>query len=75
LKLEVTNAGKRSVVDRIEDAAASAGVQLPEGWKPEVARRLASKWAISDAGKADTEMLDRAQKLFKVLNERFGQSA
>jgi predicted ATP-dependent endonuclease of OLD family len=74
LKLEATNAGKRSVADRIEDAAASAGVELPEGWKPEVARRLASKWAVSDPSKADTAMLDRAQKLFKMLNERFDQS-
>lgn len=71
LKLDATTAGKRSLPDRIQDAAKAAGADLPEGWKPEAARRLAAKWATADATKVDSAMLDRAAKLFKALNERF----
>ena len=71
LKVDTATATKKSLPDRIEDAARDAGVELAEGWKPEAARRLAAKWAAADANKADSAMLDRAAKLFKTLNERF----
>ena len=71
LKLDAATAGKKSLPDRIADAAKAAGVVLPEGWKPEAARRLAAKWAASDSSKVDSAMLDRAAMLFKALNERF----
>lgn len=72
LKLDAASAGKKSLPDRVADAAKTAGVDLPDGWKPEVGRRLASKWAATDASKVEAAMLDRAAKLFKTLNERFG---
>lgn len=71
LKLDAVTATKNSLPDRIQDAAKAAGVELPAGWKPEVGRRLAAKWAAADASKADSGMLDRAAKLFKALNARF----
>lgn len=71
LKLDAATAEKKSLPDRIENAAKSAGIDLPEGWKPEAARRLASKWAAVDPGQVDIPMLDRAAKLFKALNARF----
>lgn len=71
LKLVAATAGKRSLPDRIEDAMKAASIPVPEGWKAEAGRRLASKWAAADASKVDSAMLDRAGKLFKTLNERF----
>lgn len=71
LKLDAASAGKKSLPDRIGDAAKAAGVELPEGSKPEVARCLAAIWAVANPSKADAAMLDRVAKLFKALNERF----
>lgn len=72
LKLDGATAGKKSLPDRIEDSAKSAGIELPEGWKPEVARRLAARWAVADATKVDSDTLDRAALLFKVMKARLG---
>jgi len=60
-----------SLPDHIKAAAKRNTVELPEGWKAEVARRLASKWATSPLEDLSTDVLDRAAKLFEEINRRF----
>jgi hypothetical protein len=71
LNLDASTGGQKSLPDRIAEAAKAQGVDLPEGWKPEVARRLAARWAAADPHKVDAGMLDRAATLFRTMNERF----
>lgn len=70
LKLDAATSGRRSLPDRIQDAADVVGIVLPDGWKPEAAKRLASKWAASDVGRVNPGTLDRAAQLFRAINER-----
>jgi hypothetical protein len=60
-----------SLPDQIKASAARHTVDLPEGWKAEVARRLASKWAISPISDIPSDVLDRAATLFEEINKRF----
>jgi hypothetical protein len=46
-------------------------VTLPEGWKPEIARRLAVEWSTAKIESIPTDVLDRAERLFKALAQRF----
>ena len=63
--------GKGSLVAQIKSAAARLGADLPDGWKHEVARRVAIEWSTTDPNEIPTEILDRAEKLFKELANRF----
>ena len=38
---------KGSLVDQIKSAAMRHGVELPDGWKPEVARRIVVAWSTT----------------------------
>ena len=60
-----------SVVDHIKSAALRHNVELPEGWKAEVARRIVVAWSTADPKDIPVEILDRAEALFKELNQRF----
>ncbi|MDE0260178.1 MAG: AAA family ATPase [Gammaproteobacteria bacterium] len=57
-----------SLPSRIKDAAARAGITLPDAWKATVARHLVSSWA--ENGGADDVVLDRASRLFTAMNAR-----
>lgn len=72
-KLTVNQADRAagSIVDQIKAAALRQGIDLPEGWKPELARRLVVAWSTQDPKQLPTDVLDRAEALFKALNERF----
>src|ERR1700730_8770066 len=59
--------------DQIKAAARRQGINLPEGWKAEVARRIASSWSVRDPSTAPADALDRAATLFRVIAERFSQ--
>ena len=62
-----------SLVDQIASAAARSGDTLPEGWKPEIARRLAVKWSTAAPESIPGDVLDRAASLFKAMAERFNE--
>ena len=62
---------KGSLVDQIKSAAERHGVELTDGWKPEVARRIVVAWSTTDPKDMPTDILDRAEALFTELTERF----
>jgi predicted ATP-dependent endonuclease of OLD family len=66
---------KGSLIDQIKSAAARHGVQLPDGWKAEVARRIVVGWSNIDPRAMPTDILDRAEALFAELNSRFSQAS
>lgn len=57
--------------DHVKASAKRHSVDLPEGWKPEVARRIASKWAVGQVSDIPADILDRAAKLFEEIARRF----
>ena len=63
--------GRGSLVAQIKSAAERHGVELPDGWKPEVARRIVVAWSTADPTDMPSEILDRSEALFKELKERF----
>ena len=63
--------GKGNLVVQIKSAAERHSAELPDGWKPEVARRIVVKWATTEPTSVPTEILDRAEALFKELTKRF----
>ena len=62
---------KGNLVAQIKSAAERHGAELPDGWKPEVARQIVVKWSTTDPIDMPTEILDRAEALFKELTKRF----
>ena len=62
---------KGSLVDQIKSAAKRYGVELPDGWKPELARQIVVTWSITDPQGMPTDILDRAEALFIELTGRF----
>ena len=71
ITLNQDDRGKGSLVAQIKSAAARHGAKLPDGWKPEVARRIVVEWSTMDPKDMPTEVLDRAEALFKELTKRF----
>lgn len=63
--------GKGSLVAQIKSAAERHGVGLPDGWKPEVARRIVVAWSTADPRDMPTDILDRAEALFTELTGHF----
>ena len=62
---------KGSLVAQIKSAAERHGAELPDGWKPEVARRIVVEWSTTDPMDLPTEVLDKAEALFEELTKRF----
>ena len=62
---------KGSLVDQIKSAAERHGAELPDGWKPELARQIVVAWSTTDPQGMPTDTLDRAEALFTELTERF----
>ena len=71
MTLNQDDRGKGSVVAQVRSAAERHGVELPDGWKPEVARRIVVAWSTIDPEDLPAEILDRSEALFKALTERF----
>ena len=63
--------GKGSLVDQIKSAAMRHGVELPDGWKLEVARRIVVAWSTTEPKDMPEEILNRAEALFRELTSRF----
>lgn len=64
-----------SLVDHIKAAAVRHGVELPDGWKPELARRVVVEWSTTAPEDFPADVLDRAEALFQALSERFEGAA
>ena len=71
VSLNQDDRSKGSLVDQIKRAADRHGVELPDGWKPEVARRIAVARSTTEPQDMPEEILDRAEVLFKELTNRF----
>jgi len=71
ITLNQDDRGTGSLVDQIKSAAIRHDVELPDGWKPEVARRLVVSWSTTEPKEMPADILDRAEALFKELTERF----
>jgi len=69
-KLDKQDRTKGALVDQIKSAATRLGVDLPDGWKAEVARRLVTHWATKPDS-VPPEALDKASKLFTAMRQRF----
>ena len=71
LKLNQEDRDKGSLVTQLKSAAERYRVVLPDGWKPEVARRIVVAWSTTYPADMKTEILDDSEKLFNALTERF----
>jgi energy-coupling factor transporter ATP-binding protein EcfA2 len=60
--------GSAALVDQIRAAAARLNVNLPEGWRSELARRISLAWATIEPVPSD--VLARASDLFQNINKR-----
>lgn len=71
IALNKDDRAKGSLVDQMAAAVARSGAALPDGWKPEIARRLAVDWCTAKPESIPVDVLDRAESLFKAMTERF----
>ena len=71
ITLNQDDRSKGSLVAQIKSAAERHGFELPDGWKPEVARRIAVEWSTKKPKDVPAEILDRAEALFKELIKRY----
>ena len=71
VSLNQDDRSKGSLVDQIKSAAMRHGVELPDGWKLEVARRIVVAWSTTEPKDMPEEILDRAEALFRELTSRF----
>ena len=60
-----------SLVTQIKTAANRQDVKLKDGWKPEVARRIAISWSTSPSESIPLDVIERAEMLFRMVAERF----
>ncbi|WP_373533372.1 ATP-dependent endonuclease [Vampirovibrio sp.] len=65
---------KGSLPDQIKAACERHSIVLPDGWKPEVARRLSIAWSLQTPKDYPEEVLTVAEKLFDAINQRFDSS-
>lgn len=71
ITLNKEDRGEGGLVKQITSGVERAGKELPPGWKPEVARRLAVEWSKAEPDSIPAESLERAEILFKTVSERF----
>ena len=71
VQLDQDGRSNDSLVDQIKSAAKKNNVELPDGWKAEVARLIVTQWSTTKPDDIPPEVLDKAEKLFKELVRRF----
>lgn len=74
VQLTKDDRSKGSLVDRIKNAARRNNVELPNGWKAEVARQIVIQWSTTNSNDILPEILNKAEKLFKELMKRFDET-
>lgn len=62
---------KGSVIDQIASAVKRSGETLSDGWKSEIARRMAVTWSTTKPESIPDDVLNRAESLFNAIAERF----
>ncbi|NOT64359.1 MAG: AAA family ATPase [Acidobacteria bacterium] len=70
IALNKDDRAKGSLVKQIVSAVERNQMSLPDGWKPEIARRLAVDWSTAKPESIATTVLDRAEELFKAMRGR-----
>lgn len=75
LSLNKDDRKRGSLVDVLKAAAVRHGLSLPDGWKPEVARRIVSKWMAGQPEAVPDDVLERAAALFTEVSNRFAAFA
>ena len=60
-----------SLSGQIKAATRRRNIELPQGWKPEVARQIVARWSTAKADDIPGDILNRAEALFVELNNRF----
>ena len=60
-----------SVGAQVKNSARRLNVELPDGWKAEVARRVVVTWSRTEPRDMESDLLDRAEALFEELTKRF----
>ena len=75
LLLNSDDRSKGSLVDQIKSAAKRQNINLPDGWKAEVSRRIVTHWSTENSNDVSPEILDKAETLFKELMRRFDETA
>jgi len=73
LTLTKADKSKGTFPDQVKAAATRLQVALPDGWKAEIARRLASSWATTPITSIPADVLDRGAKLFEEIIQRFSR--
>ena len=71
LQINSDDRKKGGLVDQIKSAATRCGIDLVDGWKPEVARRLVVAWSEAKPEDIPIDVIERAEALFKEINKRF----
>jgi predicted ATPase len=62
-----------ALVKQIHAAVARLNLNLPEGWRVELARRISLTWTTIEPGSVPSEVLDRASDLFQDIHKRLSQ--
>lgn len=77
ISLSLADADRKSgsIVDQIKAAAQRMKVDLPDGWKSDVARLIVVEWSKQDPKDIPTEIIDRAERLLSALNQRLADDA
>jgi hypothetical protein len=73
VKLNEVDSKAGSLPSVIKAAAARQKIELPDGWKASVAIKLVSEWAEKRIALPDS-VLNQAETLFKIIEERFSPS-
>ncbi|TPQ50172.1 hypothetical protein C2U72_14850 [Prosthecomicrobium hirschii] len=70
--LEDADRRQGALVDQIVASATRQQILLPDGWRADVARRVAYVWQTRWPEEIPPEVLERAQVLFRAINARLG---
>ncbi|MYJ19922.1 MAG: AAA family ATPase, partial [Rhodothermaceae bacterium] len=64
VRLNQNDRSKGSLVTQIKSAANRSSVNLPEGWKAEVARNIVVEWSTAELRDIPKDVIERAEMLF-----------
>lgn len=70
VSLRQDDRNRGSLVDQIKCATDRDKIELPAGWKPQVAHQVVLSWSV-ESKEIPEDILDRAEMLFKELTRRF----
>lgn len=73
LSIAKEDRAKGGLVEHIKAAAIRHAIQLPEGWKAEVARRIAANWSLAQPADVPADVIEKAEKLLAAICQRFAQ--